>query len=262
MGKCHFCDSGFTQKAIQHLQICDREIEICQQCYSIINKANPGSIVLVDDNLEAESPISRNDSVVQVNESMMHTPIPQEAPTIQPSTTEESTLSKGEKRGGIIGFLIVLVVLGAILTLVITVGKQSTTSVSSYSSYRTSPNKTGSTSSSSSSSRSSSSSSSTTTKAKTANDMALDKAKEYLRYMSFSKQGLINQLEYEGFTSAQAKYGVDNCGADWNAQAAAKAKEYLKYMSFSKQGLIDQLEYEGFTSAQAKYGVEHCGMDW
>ena len=28
-----------------------------------------------------------------------------------------------------------------------------------------------------------------------------------------------------GFTSSQAKYGADYCGADWNQQALKKAKE-------------------------------------
>lgn len=88
---------------------------------------------------------------------------------------------------------------------------------------------------------------------------ALDKAKSYLDYTAFSKEGLIEQLEYEGFTNAEAKFGVDNCGANWNEQAAKKAKQYMDYSSFSKQGLIDQLEYEGFTSEQAEYGAKSVG---
>ena len=88
---------------------------------------------------------------------------------------------------------------------------------------------------------------------------ALDKAKSYLDYTAFSKEGLIEQLEYEGFTNAEAKFGVDNCGANWNEQAAKKAKQYMDYSSFSKQGLIEQLEYEGFTSAQAEYGAKAVG---
>ena len=88
---------------------------------------------------------------------------------------------------------------------------------------------------------------------------AAKKALEYLRVMSFSRQGLIEQLEYEGFTHEQAVYGVDQSGADWNQQAALKAKEYLRVMSFSRQGLIEQLEYEGFTHEQAVYGVQAVG---
>ena len=46
--------------------------------------------------------------------------------------------------------------------------------------------------------------------------MALSSAKKYLKTMSFSKQGLIEQLEFEGFTSEEATYAVNNCGANWN----------------------------------------------
>lgn len=88
---------------------------------------------------------------------------------------------------------------------------------------------------------------------------ALKCAKEYLNYSSFSYKGLIEQLEYEGYTHAEAVYAVDNCGADWNEQAAKTAKQYLEYSSFSRSGLIEQLEFEGFTHSQAVYGVEQNG---
>lgn len=88
---------------------------------------------------------------------------------------------------------------------------------------------------------------------------ALAKAKSYLDYMPFSYTGLIEQLEYEGFSTEEATFGADNCGADWNEQAALKAQAYLDYQSFSRQGLIEQLLYEGFTQEQAEYGVTAVG---
>ena len=88
---------------------------------------------------------------------------------------------------------------------------------------------------------------------------ALSKAKEYLDFTSFSYAGLIDQLEYEDFSTEDATYGADNCGADWNEQAAKKAQDYLDYSSFSRQGLIDQLLFEGFTAEQAEYGVSAVG---
>ncbi len=88
---------------------------------------------------------------------------------------------------------------------------------------------------------------------------AAKKALSYLKYSSFSREGLINQLEYEGFTHQEAIYGVDQSGANWNDQAALKAESYLKYSSFSREGLINQLEYEGFTPQQAEYGVRAVG---
>ena len=88
---------------------------------------------------------------------------------------------------------------------------------------------------------------------------ALSKAKTYLRTMPFSYSGLIDQLEFEGYSYQEAKYGADNCGADWNEQAALKAQVYLDTMPFSRQGLIDQLEFEGFTQSQAEYGADAVG---
>lgn len=88
---------------------------------------------------------------------------------------------------------------------------------------------------------------------------ALGSANNYLRFTAFSYVGLIEQLEYEGYTNQEATYAVDNCGADWNEQAAKKAEEYINTMSFSRNGLIEQLKYEGFTSEQVQYGVSAVG---
>jgi hypothetical protein len=78
--------------------------------------------------------------------------------------------------------------------------------------------------------------------------------------MPFSRTGLIGQLEYEGYSTADSTYGVDAQNADWNAQAAKTAASYLKFSSFSRIGLIDQLVYEGYTQAQAEYGVGTTGL--
>ncbi|RJW38678.1 hypothetical protein DXC92_18980 [Clostridiales bacterium TF09-2AC] len=88
---------------------------------------------------------------------------------------------------------------------------------------------------------------------------ALSKSYSYLSYSAFSYSGLVDQLEYEGFSTEEATYAVDNCGADWNEQAAQKAQDYLDYSSFSRSGLIEQLEYEGFTKEQAEYGASAVG---
>ncbi len=85
---------------------------------------------------------------------------------------------------------------------------------------------------------------------------ALQEAKNYLNVLSFSRQGLIDQLLYEGYSQSEATYAVDNVGADWNSQAVKTAQSYLDTLPFSRQGLIDQLIYEGFTNEQAIYGVD------
>jgi cobyrinic acid a,c-diamide synthase len=92
-----------------------------------------------------------------------------------------------------------------------------------------------------------------------AQEQAVAKGEEYLDYTSFSRKGLIQQLKYEGFSTAVATFAVDYIDPNWNAQAAKKAQEYLDYTSFSRSGLIDQLLYEGFTQAQATYGANAVG---
>ena len=89
---------------------------------------------------------------------------------------------------------------------------------------------------------------------------ALDSALSYLNAMAFSRSGLIDQLEYEGYTTSEAEYAVDHCGADWDEQAVLMAKEYLRAMSFSRSGLIDQLEYEGLTYSQASAAATAVGL--
>lgn len=88
---------------------------------------------------------------------------------------------------------------------------------------------------------------------------AIKKAESYLSFMSFSRKGLIQQLEFEGFSNSVATFAVDSIVVDWNEQAAKKAESYLSFMSFSRKGLIDQLKYEGFTNEQAEYGVTAVG---
>lgn len=89
---------------------------------------------------------------------------------------------------------------------------------------------------------------------------AIESAQSYLNYSAFSRKGLIEQLEFEDYSNADATYAVDYVDADWNEQAAKAAADYLDYSSFSRQGLIDQLLYEGYTQKQAEYGVNQAGL--
>jgi len=91
-------------------------------------------------------------------------------------------------------------------------------------------------------------------------EQAVSKAEDYLDYTSFSRSGLIKQLEFDDFTTADATFAVDHITVDWNEQAAKKAKDYLDYTSFSRGGLIKQLEFDGFTAAQAAHGVDSVGL--
>ena len=88
---------------------------------------------------------------------------------------------------------------------------------------------------------------------------ALKTAKRYLSHSNFSHDGLVGQLQFEKYSLSEATFAADNCGADWNEQAAGKAASYLKHSSFSRERLIEQLEYEGFTYEQAVYGASQNG---
>lgn len=88
---------------------------------------------------------------------------------------------------------------------------------------------------------------------------ALRSARSYLDYTSFSRTGLIHQLEFESYSTGDATWAVDSLNVDWNEQAAKKAKEYLDYTSFSREGLVQQLVFEGFTREQADHGATAAG---
>lgn len=92
-------------------------------------------------------------------------------------------------------------------------------------------------------------------------DSALDTAKSYLNSLYFSREGLIEQLEYEGFSTSEATAAVDALIVDWNAQAAGCAKNYLRtFPDWNRSEMIDQLEYEGFSYSQAAYGADAVGL--
>ena len=94
----------------------------------------------------------------------------------------------------------------------------------------------------------------------TSQSNAVGKALDYIDYSAFSKEGLVNQLEFEGFSTEDSKFAVNFIDVDWFEQAALKATEYLDYSSFSRKGLIDQLLFEGFTREEAVYGVDQTGL--
>lgn len=87
----------------------------------------------------------------------------------------------------------------------------------------------------------------------------IKKAQSYLKFSGFSRQGLIEQLEYEGFTPDDSTFGADNAGADWNAEAAEKAASYLKFSAFSRDGLYEQMAYEKFSDSEIQFALTSVG---
>lgn len=89
---------------------------------------------------------------------------------------------------------------------------------------------------------------------------AVRSAESYLELMGFSRQGLIDQLEFEQYSTSDATFAVDSLTVDWNAEAAESAASYLETMAFSCGSLIDQLEFENFTPEQAAFGAGQTGI--
>jgi hypothetical protein len=88
---------------------------------------------------------------------------------------------------------------------------------------------------------------------------ALATAESYLDSSGFSRSGLIEQLEFEGFSTEAATAAVDSLGVNWNKQAARTAESYMDSSSFSPSGLIEQLQFEGYTYEQAVAGARAVG---
>lgn len=97
---------------------------------------------------------------------------------------------------------------------------------------------------------------------------AVRSAEDYLSFMGFSRQGLIDQLSSEygsGYSVEDATFAVDHLEVDWNEQAVTSAASYLDTMPFSRAGLIDQLSSEHgsqYTVEQATAAVDGIEVDW
>lgn len=94
----------------------------------------------------------------------------------------------------------------------------------------------------------------------TSQGSAVQSAKTYVSMGGFSRTGLIHQLEFEKFSTADATYGADNSGANWTKAADESAATYMEMGGFSAGSLLTQLKFEGFTAAQAAHGVASAGL--
>ncbi len=89
---------------------------------------------------------------------------------------------------------------------------------------------------------------------------AVRTAQSYLEGSGFSRNGLIEQLEYDGYTGSDATIAVDSLDMNWIKQAKKTAKSYLRDSGFSRNGLIEQLEYDGYTSSDATIAVDSLNL--
>lgn len=89
---------------------------------------------------------------------------------------------------------------------------------------------------------------------------ALDCAVDFVKSRSYSYYALVDALLAEGYSSADAQYAADNCGANWNDQAVSAAQKYIAGdPELTKESLIDKLMADGFSYEQAVYGAESNG---
>ncbi|MFQ8845894.1 MAG: Ltp family lipoprotein [Clostridia bacterium] len=90
---------------------------------------------------------------------------------------------------------------------------------------------------------------------------ALDKANEYVDTLPLSHDGLIKQLEYDGYTTDVATYAANNCSVNWNKEAKEMAEQYMDSTTYTYKEMVQQLEAEGFTKKQAKFGAKAVGLE-
>ena len=87
-----------------------------------------------------------------------------------------------------------------------------------------------------------------------------DQAMSYLDFMAFSRNGLIHQLQHDGYTDNAISNALDlleKYYVSWDTEAVKKAQEYMETFSFSQQRLYEQLIHDGFTEGQANYGASY-----
>jgi len=89
---------------------------------------------------------------------------------------------------------------------------------------------------------------------------AVRSAENYLSFTSFSREGLVEQLKFEGFSSEDAEFAVSQLDVDYYEQAEKTAMKYQDMTGMSRDGLIGQLEFDGYTREQAEHGADSVGL--
>ncbi|WP_166079137.1 Ltp family lipoprotein [Xiamenia xianingshaonis] len=90
---------------------------------------------------------------------------------------------------------------------------------------------------------------------------AIKTAVEYCEWLHPSYQLAIDwMVEQDGYTTDDATFGVDHCGADWKEQAALNAKSQVDYGGASEEGLREQLgTFYKFTEDEIEYALAEVG---
>ena len=76
-----------------------------------------------------------------------------------------------------------------------------------------------------------------------------------------SKDAIYNQLisNFDGFTSEESQYAVDNLNVDWKENALKTAQNYANNLNMSKDAIYNQLisNFDGFTPEDAQYAIDN-----
>lgn len=78
----------------------------------------------------------------------------------------------------------------------------------------------------------------------------------YLDMLSFSRQGLIDQLLFDGYPEDAVIAAVDACGADWQEQAFRFVEDMLEYYpDTTEESMLSMLLSDGYTQEEAETAV-------
>lgn len=76
-----------------------------------------------------------------------------------------------------------------------------------------------------------------------------------------SRATIIQTLEWQQFSEAEAVLAVDHCNADWNQEAVESAKFYMQSTGASHSTMMQWLtSWQKFTDEQAEYACQQVGL--
>ena len=91
---------------------------------------------------------------------------------------------------------------------------------------------------------------------------ALSAACVCLMSLDLSSDGLEELLKLDEYSEEDIAFALENCGADWEQEAADYARHTLASGGFSEKTLKEQMELEKFDAELADKAIASCSPDW
>lgn len=85
---------------------------------------------------------------------------------------------------------------------------------------------------------------------------AAQRATDYLTYFTMSRQGIIDQMIFDGYDEQESAAAVDKLDVNWDEVAVRKAALYRTAFPMTEKRLTYQLRYDGFTEEQTARAVQ------